>query len=102
MNKQENKESILKLFQNDVHYQLSRRYDGIIIDSRYINYMNHNNILSLGHIINHPPKYYKPNCMICMINYTNEMFHLINNKFIKYIPNTYAYPPDKYDLYKIL
>jgi hypothetical protein len=85
--------SVNSHFTNDDNFQLSIRYDDIMIDSRSSPY----NILdanpwALAHTVNHPPTPTKRNCRSLMLNYTRDM-GLVTDDLTKFIPNVYARKP---------
>ena len=86
------------IFEPDDNFQLSLRYDDILIDSRKSPYtvldrgQNVTNPFALAHVVNHPPSNVIPNCRTMMINFTKEM-GMDDPSFNKYIPNKYARNP---------
>jgi hypothetical protein len=84
------------IFKDDNNFQLSIRYDDILIDSRKAAYTVLNDVNSnpwaVGHIVNHPPKDMVPNCRTVAINFTEKM-KLGASGLDRYIPNTYAKEP---------
>eukprot|EP00562_Extubocellulus_spinifer_P030163 CAMPEP_0178717354 /NCGR_PEP_ID=MMETSP0699-20121125/21861_1 /TAXON_ID=265572 /ORGANISM="Extubocellulus spinifer, Strain CCMP396" /LENGTH=449 /DNA_ID=CAMNT_0020367147 /DNA_START=128 /DNA_END=1477 /DNA_ORIENTATION=- len=84
------------LFKDDNNYQLSIRYDDILIDSRKAPYTVLNdancNPWAVAHIANHPPKDVSANCRTVMVNFTEKM-KLDKAGLERYIPNTYAREP---------
>ena len=84
------------IFKDDNNFQLSIRYDDILIDSRKAAYTVLNDVKSnpwaVGHIVNHPPKNMVPNCRTVAINFTEKM-KLGASGLDRYIPNTYAKEP---------
>eukprot|EP00586_Coscinodiscus_wailesii_P011628 CAMPEP_0172512194 /NCGR_PEP_ID=MMETSP1066-20121228/242359_1 /TAXON_ID=671091 /ORGANISM="Coscinodiscus wailesii, Strain CCMP2513" /LENGTH=430 /DNA_ID=CAMNT_0013291885 /DNA_START=168 /DNA_END=1460 /DNA_ORIENTATION=- len=86
--------SVNSHFANDDNFQLSIRYDDIIVDSRSSPY----NILdanpwALAHTVNHPPAApaAKPNCRALTLNYTRDMG--LDDDLVKFVPNVYARKP---------
>ncbi len=84
------------IFKDDNNFQLSVRYDDILIDSRKAAYTVLNDVNSnpwaVGHIVNHPPKDVVPNCRTVAINFTEKM-KLEASGLDRYVPNTYAKEP---------
>ena len=84
------------IFKDDHNFQLSIRYDDVLIDSRKAAYTVLNDVKSnpwaVGHIANHPPKHIVPNCRTVMINFTEKM-KLEASGLDRYVPNTYAKDP---------
>lgn len=84
------------IFKDDNNFQLSIRYDDILIDSRKAAYTVLNDAKSnpwaVGHIVNHPPKDVVPNCRTVAINFTEKM-KLGASGLDRYVPNTYAKEP---------
>lgn len=84
------------IFKDDNNFQLSIRYDDILIDSRKAAYTVLNDAKSnpwaVGHIVNHPPKDVIPNCRTVAINFTEKM-KLGASGLDRYVPNTYAKEP---------
>ena len=84
------------IFKDDNNFQLSIRYDDILIDSRKAAYTVLNDVKSnpwaVGHIVNHPPKDVVPNCRTVAINFTEKM-KLEASGLDRYVPNTYAKEP---------
>ena len=100
-------------FMEDDHFQLSLRYDDILIDSRkspaVVLDTERSNPWAIAHLANHPPKqqtssskskskskpkssvYNIPNCRPLPINYTSEM--KLSEEEQKYVPNRYARKP---------
>lgn len=88
--------AVNSVFKEDNNYQLSIRYDDILIDSRQAPYtvLNHSgsNPWAIAHIANHPPPFSKLNCRTVFLNFTQKM-KLKPNSLSRYIPNTYARQP---------
>ena len=84
------------IFKDDNNFQLSIRYDDVLIDSRKAAYTVLNDAQSnpwaIGHIVNHPPKNIVPNCRTVMVNFTEKM-KLETSGLDRYVPNTYAKDP---------
>ena len=84
------------IFKDDNNFQLSIRYDDILIDSRKAAYTVLNGVNSnpwaVGHIVNHPPKDVVPNCRTVAINFTEKM-KLEASGLDRYVPNTHAKEP---------
>jgi len=85
------------VFKDDPNFQLSMRYDDILIDSRKSPYTvisggDHSNPFAIAHIANHPPRGVTPNCWTTMIDYHSTRIDG-GGSLEKYVPNTYARPP---------
>jgi len=84
------------IFKDDNNFQLTIRYDDILIDSRKAAYTVLNDVKSnpwaVGHIVNHPPRNVVPNCRTVMVNFTEKM-KLEASGLGRYVPNTYAREP---------
>jgi len=106
--------SIASHFEKDDSFQLSLRYDDILIDSRkspaVVLDIDGSNPWALAHLANHPPKPSSlsthavtkkqknnhtitsiPNCRPLALNYTSDM--RLTKELKKYIPNRYARKP---------
>lgn len=105
-------ENISSWFKEDLNFMLSLRYDDILIDSRKaprtaLSHERNSNPFCVAHIANHPPPLTQimdlpsvpeshliipPNCHTVMLNFTQDM-NLRDQDLEKYLPNTYARPP---------
>ena len=83
------------LERNDA-YQMSLRADDYMIDSRRSPYTvltdDNSNLMSLGHVVNHPTPSKAPSCRSAMLNFTQRMELGSSATLKRYIPNTYARP----------
>lgn len=88
--------AIASHFQDDDNFQLSIRYDDILVDSRnspcvVLDHHTGGNVGSnpwaVGHLANHAP----PNCRPLPLNYTTEMG--LERELRRFVPNSYARTP---------
>jgi len=90
---------MLHHFQNDDNYELTFRYDDVLIDSRqpFIDpVLCQNNPWAVAQLVNHPPPQTTYNCRPVMLNFTFDESYQddYDLKLLhRYIPNTYARPP---------
>jgi hypothetical protein len=89
---------MLHHFQNDDNYELTFRYDDVLIDSReqYLDpVLCQNNPWAVAQLVNHPPPQTTYNCRPVMLNFTfDESQDDYDLKLLqRYVPNTYARPP---------
>ena len=79
-------------FANDENYELSMRYDGVVIDSRRSSLMPDSvNPWAVAHLANHPPPGKEYNCRPVLLNFTDSMG--LDDGLKRYVPNTYAREP---------
>jgi hypothetical protein len=81
-------------FSKDENYELAARHDGVLIDSRNVPHtvppVPGTNILSLGHVANHPPPGGDYNVCVAPFNFYDPN---LQEGLKCYIPNTYAKKP---------